>query len=311
MATPASFNGSTGVRPAFLGSLLIVLAAAGFSSKSIWIKFAYAAPEAIEPITLMTLRMLFALPFFVAVAIWRPGPVPESLRARDGLSILWLGLLGYYLASWLDFSGLQYLSASLERLILFLYPTFVVLLTALLYRRAIPRVQAAALLVSYVGMLLLFAMTDTGGPTAAELTGALLVLASAMSFALYMTGAGHVMKRFGSRRFTAWTMSVACLATVGHFLLTQSPQQLLVSPRVVLLGLVLALVSTVAPAFLMNAGIQRLGAARASIISAVGPVLTLLMAWIWLGETMGPLQLLGGALVIGGVLAVSGSRVNS
>ncbi len=196
-------------------------------------------------------------------------------------------------------------------MILFLYPTFVLLFNALLHRRWVPPRQLLALVVSYGGILAMFGGSATTGASEFQLKGVLLVLASALAFALYLTGAGQVMARVGSRRFTAWSMSVACVATLLHFLLAHPASELLVSSRLLLLGLVLALVSTVAPPFLMNAGIQRIGAVRASLVGSVGPVMTLAMAWLVLGETLEPRQMLGAGLVMAGVMSISLARTRS
>ena len=296
---------STQRRAALVGAGLIVLAATGFSSKSILIKLAYGDGAALDPITLMTLRMLFSLPFFLLAALWRPDTTAAKMRRLDWGGILLLGMLGYYLASLLDFSGLQYISAGLERLILFLYPTMVVLLTALLSRRWITPTQALALALSYGGIALVF-VTEGMVTTTPDLTrGAALVFGSALVFALFMTGTGRLIPRIGARRFTAWSMSVACLITIAHFLLTHPVTDLLVSGRVLLLGLMLAAFATVLPAFLMNAGIGRIGASKAAIISAAGPIATLVMAWRILGEPLTTVQIVGALLVLSGVLVIS------
>ncbi len=291
-------------RQALLGSALIVLGAIGFSAKSVLIKLAYADEAQVDAITLMTLRMLFALPFFLGVALWGGGSEAANRTPRDWGALLVIGLTGYYLASLLDFKGLEYVSAGLERLILFLYPTFVVLLTALLHRRRVDGMQRIALLLSYAGIGLVYGTQATAASADVTL-GASLVLGSALAFAIYMTASGHYIPRFGSRRFTACSMSVACLATVAHFLLSRPLDRLAVPPDVMGLAIALALFSTVLPAFLMNAGIRRIGAARAAIVGTVGPVSTLLLAWLVLGEALTPPQAFGAALVLSGVLLVS------
>lgn len=292
---------------ALLGSALILLGAIGFSSKSILIKLAYADSTQVDAITLMTLRMLFALPFFLAVALWRGKTAEAERRRSDWAALLLLGLTGYYLASFLDFKGLEHIPAGLERLILFLYPTFVVLLTALTYRRAIGRIQQLALLLSYAGIGLVYGAQSLSDSPDITL-GALLVLGSAVTFAVYMTASGHYIPRFGSRRFTAYSMSVACAATIAHFLLTRPLARLAVSPDVLWLAVGLALISTVLPAFLMNAGIRRIGADQAAIIGTFGPVSTLVLAYLVLDEAMALPQILGAALVMSGVLLVSLTR---
>jgi len=295
-------------RQALIGSILILLGAIGFSAKSILIKLAYGDSTPVDAVTLMTLRMLMALPFFLLVALWSGPPKDRVQRPKDWAALVILGVMGYYLASLLDFLGLQYISAGMERLILFLYPTMVVILTALLYRRPIARPQRWALLLCYAGILLVFGKDPQAGSADLGL-GALLVFGSALTFAVYLTGSGHYIPRFGSRRYTAYSMSVACLATIGHFLTVQPVERVLftrwVSPRVLALAASMALISTVAPAFLMNAGIARIGAARASIIGSIGPVVTLAMAYLFLGETLLPVQMIGCAMVLVGVLLVT------
>jgi drug/metabolite transporter (DMT)-like permease len=295
-------------RQALTGSALILLGAVGFSAKSILIKLAYGGSTPVDAVTLMTLRMLMSLPFFLLVALWSRPPRDRVQGAGDWAAVVVLGVIGYYLASLLDFLGLQYIPAGLERLILFLYPTMVVVLTALLYRRPIAVAQRWALLFCYVGILLVYGKDPQAGSADLGL-GALLVFGSALTFAVYLTGSGHYIPRFGSRRFTAYSMSVACLATIVHFLIVHlgdaGLSALRVSPQVLALAAAMALLSTVAPAFLMNAGIARLGADRASIVGSIGPILTLAMAYLFLGETLVPMQIAGCAMVLGGVLLVT------
>lgn len=300
MRPPISSLPSTDGR--WAGAALVGLAALGFSAKGILIKLAYGSDPGLAPITLMTLRMGFALPLFLLVAAWTlrsaqacaqpPGPA-------DWWLLIGVGLLGYYLASFLDFAGLQHISASLERLILFLYPTLVVILSALLHRRRISAREAGALGLSYAGIAVVFLPRATGG--SAETTGALLVFASALSFALFMMGSGILVRRLGSVRFTAWSMTVAGVATLLHFSLTHELAALRLPAEVYGLALLMAIASTVVPAFLMAAGIRRLGASHASIVSAAGPAITLLLAWSILGETLSPLQWAGTVLILTGV----------
>ena len=295
-------------RNRLIGSALILLAAIGFSSKSILIKLAYADSPEVDAITLMALRMVMSLPFFLAVALWRTENPAAKHTVKDWAALTVLGMMGYYLASLLDFRGLVYIPAGLERLILFLYPTIVVLLTALWYRRPISQTKRRALLLSYAGMALVFLESSTGGNLHKIVLGSTLVFGSSLVFAIFLTGSGHFIPRFGARRFTAWSMSVACIATLTHFATTHPLEQLLVSTKVFLLGAMLALFSTVLPAFLMNTGIQRVGAANAAIVSAAGPVATLAMAFAILGETLSLTQVIGTVMILGGVLLVSLSK---
>lgn len=289
------------------GSLLVVLGAIGFSAKPILIKLAYAGGTPVDAVTLMTLRMLLALPAFLAVALWQRNGAQNNHRARDWAALAILGVTGYYLASLLDFTGLKYISAGLERLILFLYPTFVVLLSALLYRRRITRVRIVALLLSYTGILLVYA----GEPLADSpdiVKGALFVLASGTVFALYLIGSGHIIPRFGSRRFTAYSMSIASVATLAHFLAFHPVAELFVSADILGLAVALAVFSTLMPAFLINAGIRRIGADQTAIITSIGPVVTVALAYAILGESLGPSRAAGATLVLLGVMLVGLSK---
>jgi drug/metabolite transporter (DMT)-like permease len=299
-------------RQAIFGYLFVLLGAFGFSAKAVLVKLAYSYSLQLDAITLMVLRMAISLPFFLVVALW---PANDStaedaqrLNRQDWLMIFGLGLLGYYIASFLDFAGLQYISAGLERLIIFLYPTFVVLFTAALQRKAINRHQALALALSYAGMILVFVDNRAAMASSGLLLGSVLVLASAIAFAFFLMGSGVMVKRIGSTRFTAYSMTVACLATGLHFVIRHGVKLLDLPTNVYWLALIMAIFSTVLPAFFMNAGIRRIGAGSASIISSTGPIGTLALAFLLLGETLTIAQLAGTALVLIGVYVVSRAK---
>jgi drug/metabolite transporter (DMT)-like permease len=294
------------------GYALVLLGALGFSAKSIIIKLAYAANAEVDAITLLALRMLFALPFFLLIALWRNKKVPAiPLDKKQWGVIIVLGLIGYYIASYLDFLGLQFISAGLERVIIFLYPTFVVLFSALVYRRRINARVGIALTLSYAGTLLVFIEQLTIA-SSGFLAGSGLVLSSAIIFSWFVMGSGVMTQSIGSARFTAYTMTVACVATLTHFafLHTNAPTRLTSLPytgweRVYALAFIMAVFSTVLPAFFMNAGIRRIGSGSASIISTTGPIATLILAYMLLGETITPVQIIGTFFVLAGVYVVS------
>jgi len=300
-------------RQAIFGYLFVLLSAFGFSAKAVLVKLAYSYSHQLDAITLMLLRMAISLPFFLIVALWSAHGSAKAndaqrLNGKDWLMIFGLGLLGYYVASFLDFAGLQYISASLERLILFLYPTFVVLFTAAGQRKAINRHQALALILSYAGMILVFADNMAAMTSSGLLLGSALVLASAVAFAFFLMGSGMMVKRIGSARFTAYSMTVACLATGLHFVAQHGVELLDLPGKVYWLALIMAVFSTVLPAFFMNAGIHRIGAGPASIISSTGPIGTLALAFLLLGETLTPAQLAGTVLLLIGVYVVSRAK---
>jgi drug/metabolite transporter (DMT)-like permease len=300
-------------RQAIFGYLFVLLSAFGFSAKAVLVKLAYSYSHQLDAITLMVLRMAISLPFFLVVALWTANDSAKAndaqrLNGKDWLMIFGLGLLGYYIASFLDFAGLQYISAGLERLIIFLYPTFVVLFTAAAQRKAINRHQALALVLSYAGMIFVFVDNREAMASSGLLLGSALVLASAIAFAFFLMGSGAMVKRVGSTRFTAYSMTVACLATGLHFSLQHGVELLNLPDKVYWVALIMAVFSTVLPAFFMNAGIHRIGAGSASIISSIGPIGTLGLAFLLLGETLTVAQLSGTALILIGVYVVSRAK---
>lgn len=295
-------------RFAVSGGMLVLLAACGFSAKAVLVKLAYAYSPRLDAITMMSLRMAMSLPFFVMVAWWshRAGQAARPSLREMGL-LAALGVVGFYLAGLLDFTGLRYISAGLERLILFLYPTIVVVLSTLFLRRPLTARGRAALGLSYCGIALVFGATATVG-SPHLLLGAGLVFGAAVTFACYVLISGTLVPRMGSARFTAYVMTSACIATGVHFSLTHHAAVLASLPgRVYGIALIMALFSTVLPAFLMNAGLRRIGASSTSIISSIGPVVTLFLAYLLLGETLTPVQVGGTVLVMAGVW-IAGTR---
>lgn len=287
---------------ALVGVLFALFAAIGFSAKAILVKLAYL--DRVDAVTLLALRMAFSVPFFVGVALWTRRRHADPLSPHDRVLVVGLGLIGYYLSSFLDFLGLQYISAGLERLILFLYPTMTVVLSALVYKRAIGRRVLAALGVCYAGIALVF-FHDLGTLQGGIVLGAPLVFASTLSYAVYLVGAGHAIARIGAARFTAYAMIVATLASLLQFAFTHPLDALAVPLRVYGLALAMAVFSTVLPVFLLSLAIRRIGSGRASLIGSIGPVSTILMAYVFLQEAISLLQIAGSALVLAGVLLVS------
>lgn len=293
-------------RTALAGILLVLASAILFATKSIFIKLAYQEP--VDPITLLTLRMVFALPFFLVmgvVANHKSNIAP--LTRRDWGIMFLLGFAGYYMASLLDFMGLQYISAGLERLVLFLYPTMTVLMTAFVLKRPVNRLTWLAIAVSYAGMaLVVWPDVHHAGKNLA--LGMVLVFGGALAYASYLVGSGEIIQRLGANRFTGITLSISSLCCILHFLLANPLSALSVSPRVLGLGITLAIICTVLPATMLTNGIRRIGASRAALIGAVGPVATLYLGYAVLGETLIAMQMAGTVLVLIGVLMVSLNR---
>lgn len=290
--------------------LLVLFGAIGHSSKAIFIKLAYAYE--VDSVSLVALRMAFALPFFLLAAWYsgrtargRAGRPDFRIQGRHWPRLLALGLMGYYVASLLDFWSLQYLTASLARLILFTYPTLVLLLSALFLSRRVSRAEAGAVLLSYVGVALAFSQSVELEESAFFWRGALLSFGSALAFAVYLIGSGEYLPRLGTLRYNSLTMSIACFAILAHHGL-QYRWALFGFPAPVYgycLGM--AMLATVLPSFMVAEGIRRLQAGPAAIVSSVGPISTIALAAVFLGEVFGPWQWAGAALVVGGVLLLS------
>ena len=287
-----------------LGPLLVLLAATGFSVKAILVKLAYV--YRVDAITLLALRMLFSLPFFLAMAWWSSRQIPvQALKQRDWLLVLFFGLAGYYCASLLDFYGLQTISAGLEPLTLFLNPTFVVLLSALLLGRRITRHDLLAFAICYAGIGLAFWNDLQKGETGEVVLGTALVLASAVSYAVYLVGSGELVRKMGSVRYSAYAMFAATLGVLVQFLLTRAMTDLVQPGPVYVYALAMAVFSTVLPVWMMVEGMRRMGAASASIIGMAGPIITIFMASAFLNEAISAVQLAGAALVLAGVSVIS------
>lgn len=289
------------------GRTLAMLSAAGFSLKAIFVKLAYAAYP-VDALTLLTLRMSLALLAFLWLA--RSGGESTRLGRRDWVSFVLLGVTGYYLSSLLDFIGLQYISAGLERLILFTYPSLVLLLDSVWHRRPVTGRVWAAMAVAYIGLVAAF-WNDLMHvkAAAAVLIGGAWVFASSLTFSAYYLGTGLVVGKVGATRMAGYSGVVASLCVIGHFLLARDPAVLTTLPPAVWgWSVAMALVSTVLPIWLMAKAVERLGAGRTAAIGTFGPVLTIVFGWFILSEPFSLLQLLGLVLVVGGVTGIGRAR---
>jgi drug/metabolite transporter (DMT)-like permease len=288
-------------RQRWTGLLLAVLGAIGFSGKAIIVKLAYR--HGVDAITLLMWRMLLALPFFLAMAWWA-GRGKPALKGRDWRDIAVLGFTGYYLASYLDFAGLAFISASLERLILYLNPTLVLLISVVYFHHKLQARQVIAMAISYAGVFAVFAheLSFEGANTA---IGTALVFASAISYAIYLALSGKVVQRLGSMRLAGLASSVACALCIGQFLLLKPLSAAVIPERVLWLSLLNATACTVAPVLMVMLAIARIGAPLSSQVGMVGPMSTLIMGVLILGEPMNAWIAVGTGLVLGGVFLVS------
>jgi drug/metabolite transporter (DMT)-like permease len=290
----------------FLGAALAFMGAICFSAKAVMVKLAYVYK--VDALSLLSLRMLFSVPFFLMIAIYTNRKNPGvNLTKKDWLMVVLLGITGYYLASFFDFVGLQYITAGLERLILFIYPTLVVILSAVFFNKKIGRKEYFALALTYAGILIVF-MNDLNFSQKNIILGIVLIFGSALTYAIYLMGSGELIPKLGSMRYTSYAMIISTVAVLIHFTIVNNNSLWGFPSRVYWLSLFMAVFSTVIPGLLLSEGIRMIGSARASIIGSVGPVSTIILAYIFLGENITFYQILGTILVLTGVLTVSSNK---
>lgn len=290
------------------GFLITLTGAILFSTKAILVKLAFDH-TAIDAVALLTLRMVFSLPFYLIAAIWissREGNVRMTPKQLAITSLL--GLAGYYLSSLFDFLGLQYISAGLERLILFLYPSFAVLITTYVFRQHLGTNQKLALALTYIGISIAYFGELQLERSSQFLLGSFLVFLCAVTYSIYIAFSGRIIPMVGAVKFTAYAMLAATLGVFLHFLATSDTAVLFQSPEHWWYGLLLAVLATVAPSFLLSLGLKRIGANNVAIISSIGPVSTILQAHYILGEPIFGAQVGGTLLVIAGILLLGWKR---
>jgi drug/metabolite transporter (DMT)-like permease len=287
------------------GFIIALSGAIFFSTKAIFVKLAFRETQ-VDALTLLSLRMLFSLPFYL-FAVWlvTRNTEQQPLSRRDWLLLLAMGILGYYLSSLFDFIGLQYISAGLERLILFLYPTFAVLLNTFIFKTKLNRIQLIALLLTYAGIGIAYfgeLQLDTSNPK--FFFGSFMIFLCAITYSFYLVGTGRMVQRVGVTRYTAYAMLFATAGIFVHFLLVNRVSDTRFSTTLAGYSIAIAVIATVLPSFMMSNAMKRIGSNNVSIITSIGPVSTILQAHFFLGEQVIPAQLAGTALVIIGVLLI-------
>jgi drug/metabolite transporter (DMT)-like permease len=282
----------------FIGSIL-------FSTKAIIVKVAFANTP-MDALTLLMLRMVFSFPFYVGAAILAmSNKNAAKITGKQWFYVIFLGLFGYYLSSLFDFIGLQYVTAGLERLILFLYPSFAVLINAFIFRQPVPRIQRAALLLTYSGIVIAYIgelQIDIHNP--GFLWGSFLIFLCSITFSVYIVGSGRMIPTLGATRFTAWAMIASSMGVFTHYAFKGNMADATVAADYWYYGILLAVIATVLPSFLIAQGMKRIGSNNVAIISAIGPVSTIIQAHYVLGEHIFPAQVAGTLLVIAGVLLI-------
>ena len=292
-------------RYAFLwATFLVLLGSICFSAKAVLVKLAYQ--HNIDSVSLMALRMLFSLPFFLAIGWYSSRQKDKiALTAREYLLIAALGICGFYLASLFDFFGLQYITASLERLVLFTYPTIVLILGALFLKKRITKIQYLAVAITYLGFGIAFIDNLSFSNHKNIELGVFLVFMAALAYAIYIVGSSNFLARVKTFRYNSIAMTAACLAVLIHHAIVYNLQLWNFDEQVYLYAVLMAVFSTVLPSFLIIEGISVIGAGNAAIISGIGPISTIVLAYIFLGETLSFWQWIGTLLVIGGVLLIT------
>ena len=293
------------------GFLWAVLGTILFSTKAILIKLCFKTTN-IDASSLLMLRMLFALPFYAA-AMWYyfANQQLKKVKASTYFAAGLIGLLGYYMSSLFDFIGLQYVSASIERIILFIYPTLAVLLNLLIFKVAITKRQWLAILITYIGIgLAYWGELNQIPDTKMFFFGTWMILLCAITFAFYLVGSGKIIPKIGAPQFTSLSMLAASVGIFIHYFVTH-PQGIasivdmpILFSSSVWLVIALAIIGTVIPSFLMSGGMKRIGSNDLAIITSIGPVSTLFQArWI-LNEAFSWEQILGTVFVVLGVILV-------
>lgn len=296
-------NASSNHRP---GLIIALSAACLFSTKPVLIKYLYTL--GVEPLPLLWLRMMLALPVYLVIGYLAWRKLSHALSIQQVLSAVGVGLLGYYLASYLDLAGLQYVSAQLERLILYAYPSFVVILGAIWMRKAISVNTALAIILTYCGLLLMYGhdLQTTGASSQSDIQwGSLLLLGSALSFALYILLSKPVMKPMGSLLFTALAMGSASLAISLHHGLVNDFSIPDMSIKAWAGIFVLSLFATVLPSFMVSEAIKQIGPEKTSMSGTLGPVITTALAVLFLDEPFSLFSLVGMGLVLVGIYRLS------
>mgnify|MGYP000094306971 CR=1 FL=1 len=281
----------------FYGILLAIAGILMFSSKAVMVKLAYQYE--VDTVSLLLLRMVFALPFYLVISFF--GKPKQEVKKGDIVWVFFLGFIGYYLASYFDFLGLQYVKAGLERLILFVYPTLVLLISYIFLKKKITREQAMGVAITYTGVIVIFASELQINQESGVILGSLLIFLSALTYAGYLVGSGWIIPKFGPRLFTSYAMIVSCFAVIVHYVVLGDFDILSLHPNVYWIGLAMAVFATVIPSYLISYAIKSLGANNFSLFGSLGPVSTIVLAYFFLGEILTLTQVVGGLVIIFGI----------
>lgn len=285
-----------------LGVILAVFGVVLFSAKAIMVKLAYVYD--IDSVSLLLLRMLFSLPVYLVIAFLVRPEKKEEIKKTDYLWLVFFGFVGYYLASYFDFEGLNYIKAGLERIVLFVYPTLVLLISRMFLKTKISNIQILAIVLTYVGVVTAF--SGELDLTSDHLySGVGLIFLSALTYAMYLVGSGWLIPKFGVLCFTSYAMIISTVCVVVHYGITHEINLLEYPNEVYFLGVGMAILSTIIPSFMVSKSIQLIGSSNFSIIASIGPISTIMLAYVFLDETLSINQVFGTVIVICGIWIVS------
>jgi drug/metabolite transporter (DMT)-like permease len=290
----------------FIGVALVVIGSVLFAGKAVLVRYNYIHFK-VDTVPLLALRMLFSAPFYAVILYFqnrKQSEVPK-LTGKEWLWMLAIGLVGYYLAAFFDFWGLKYITASVERLILFIYPTLVVIISTIFLKKTIYKIHYIALIITYLGVAVSFIPDLQMGLQKDLIIGSTLVFLSSLTYSLYLIGSGEMIPKIGSLRFTCYAMLISTVMVILHYFVSIGGNLFAYQSGVYWLSIVMAIFTTVIPSFLISDGIKRIGSGNASIIGSIGPITTIIMANIFLGELINSWQIIGTFVVLGGVLMIS------
>jgi drug/metabolite transporter (DMT)-like permease len=306
-----SMTSAPHTRNYFIGGVLIALSGAiCFSTKAIFVKLAYR-DTVVDAISLLALRMVFSLPFFMISAFASSSKATNvKFTPRQWVSVAVIGCLGYYISSLLDFLGLQYVTAGIERLILFIYPTLVLLMSSVIFKERIKPIQWVALVITYVGLMIAFfsEVNIQSDHSSNFILGSVLIFICAFTYAAYIVGSGRLIPLVGAAKFNSYAMSFASIGVLLHFLLNSDVSLWSFPSLVYVYSFLMAILSTVIPSYMVAEGIKRIGSDNAAIVGSIGPVSTLVLAYFFLQESISLFQIVGTVMILFGVLLISGQK---
>ncbi len=302
-------QGKTVQKLSVAGALITLIGSLFFSTKAVIVKYAFRE-TAVDAVSLLALRMLFSLPFFLVMAWFASSKEKQSkLTLKQWFYLALMGLFGYYLSSYFDFAGLKYISAGIERLILFLYPTFVLLINAFVFKEKANRIQWIAVALTYAGIILAYIGELTiSKDSPGFFLGSWLIFLCSLTFAIYIVGSGRIIPIVGATKFTAYVMLFSTAGVFIHFLVAGNYSILHSGTSFVWYGVLIAIISTVIPSWLVASGTKKIGANNVAIISTIGPVSTILQAHFILDEPIYAAQIAGTILIVLGVLLLGWKR---